>query len=170
MKQLALAAILCTALFACGDREPAAPVSFSAGVCRAVLAWHDGIVDAANEFDDDSPQLSVDGREARYLFAFDEQARITDALRERIVAAPDTGVTDGASIRAALLQAVDDVKANIADQKTDAVDSDLNFPGPRPDRLHAGTEKSLSLMLKPLDEAARDHGVTELGGTCGRRP
>jgi hypothetical protein len=34
--------------------------------------------------------------------------------------------------------------------------------------LFAGTEKSLSLVLKPLDEVARAHGVDELGGTCGR--
>ena len=128
-------------------------------------AW----VDRANAFTDISPHLSPAGRRARYLFAFDEQQRVTDDLREDLRTAPPNGVDDAEAIRARLLQAVDDVSKNIDDQKADAAAQvDFSFLGPRPDRLFSGTEKSLSLMLKPLDELGRDYRVDALGGSCGR--
>jgi hypothetical protein len=113
--------------------------------------------------------LSEAGRRARYLFAFDEQGHITDKLREALGATPPNGVADAEAIRAELLHALDDVAQNIHDQKADAAEHvDFHFIGPRPDRLFAGTEKSLSLMLKPLDEIGRDRHVNALGGSCGR--
>jgi len=143
--------------------------SFTSGVCASISQWGADIVDAANEFTDESPHLSESGRRARYLFAFDEQTRITDTLRDNINTAPSAGVDDPDAVRRALLHAVDDVEANIAGQKADAAEHvDFSVLGPKPDRLFAGTEKSLSLMLKPLDELARDQHIDELSGTCGR--
>jgi hypothetical protein len=153
------------------DARPksATATSFADGVCAAVSEWGDHIVEAANAFTDDSARLNDSGRRARYLFAFDEQGRITERLREELQAAPPNGVGDAATIRAELLHAVDDVVQNIHDQKADAAEHvDFHFLGPKPDRLFAGTEKSLSLMLKPLDEAARQHDENGLGGACGR--
>jgi hypothetical protein len=146
-----------------------AATSFAVGTCSSISAWGNEIVDAANAFTDESARLNTAGRRARYLFAFDNQARITDHLREELQATPATGVADAEAIRAVLFHAVDDVLQNIRDQKADAsANVDFHFIGPKPDRLFAGTEKSLSLMLKPLDEIARDRHVDALGGSCGR--
>ena len=143
--------------------------SFAEGVCTAISEWGSHIVDAANAFTDDSPRLSLAGRRARYLFAFDEQRRLTDDLRGELEATPPSGVADPEAIRAPLLVAVDDVTKNIGEQKADAAEHvDFHFIGPKPDRLFAGTEKSLSLMLKPLDDVARQQHVEALGGHCGR--
>jgi hypothetical protein len=153
------------------DTRPTAATatSFVDGVCSAVSDWGDQIVEAANAFTDDSERLNDSGRRARYLFAFDEQGRITEQLHEELQAAPPNGAGDTAAIRGELLHAVDDVARNIQEQKTDAAEHvDFHFIGPKPDRLFGGTEKSLSLMLKPLDEAARQHGEAGLGGRCGR--
>ena len=160
-------------LTACGNEtpRPAASIaaSFAAGACTAISDWSNAIVDAANAFTDETTHVSNSGRRSRYLFAFDEQERITEHLREELQAAPSSGLTDTGAVRAELLHAVDDVVQNIHDQKADAsVNVDFSTIGPKPDRLFAGTEKSLSLMLKPLDETARVHHVDALGGSCGR--
>jgi hypothetical protein len=169
MKRTVTTIALCIVMIGCSDTKPPPATSFANGVCAAVSTWGTGIVDAANTFTDESPHLSVDGRRARYLFAFDEQRRITETLREEIAAAPQPGTANAGEVRDALLAAVDDVLANIEDQRADAArEVDFDFVGPRPDRLFSGTEKSLSLMLKPLDEQARVQGVAELGGSCGR--
>ena len=143
--------------------------SFTAGVCTSISEWSSDIVDAANAFTNLSPSLSIEGRRAQYLFAFDKQARITDELRDQIDAAPSNGVDEPSALRDALHRAIDDVLSNIADNKADAAANvDFHFIGPRPDRLFAGTEKSLSLLLKPLDELSRTHRIDALGGSCGR--
>ena len=167
-----LAIVSVVALSGCSDAtHPTASTStsFASGTCGAISEWGKRIVDRANAFTDISPHLSTTGRRTRYLFAFDEQQRVTEALREELRTAPPNGVDDADAIRARLLQAVDDVSKNIDDQKADAAAHvDFSFLGPRPDRLFSGTEKSLSLMLKPLDELGRDHRVDALGGSCGR--
>jgi hypothetical protein len=138
-------------------------------VCASISTWSKDLVDAANTFTDLSPQLSVEGRRAQYLFAFDNQVRITDQLRDQLQAAPSTGVEDADALREELLHAADGVVANIRDDQADAAGSiEFDTIGPKPDRLFAGTEKDLSLMLKPLDALARDRQVDALGGTCGR--
>jgi hypothetical protein len=143
--------------------------SFVDGVCTSITEWGNRIVDAANAFTDESPHLSVNGRRARYLFAFDEQQRITDDLRSALEAAPSNGISDASGIRDELVRAVGNVSQNILDSKAEAVANvDFHFIGPKPDRLFAGTEKSLSLMLKPLDEVSRQRNVAGLGGPCGR--
>lgn len=160
------------ALSACTDTsrpKASTATSFTEGVCAAIREWGDRVVDAANAFTDDTARLSDAGRRTRYLFAFDEQARITAELREELQAAPPIGVAEPDAIRVELLHAVDDVTRNIHDQKADAIEQvDFHFIGPRPDRLFSGTEKSLSLVLKLLGEIAREHDVDALGGTCGR--
>ena len=175
MKRLvsSLALVCVTALVAgCSDATPSpasAATSFSAGVCSSISEWGHRLVATANAFTDESPHLSTAGRRARYLFAFDEQVRVTDDLREELDRVPTTGVPDPDAIRRQLAHAVDDVTQNIRDQKADAAAHvDFSFIGPKPDRLFAGTEKSLSLLLKPLDEIARQEHVDALGGSCGR--
>lgn len=167
---LAIASVISVA--GCSDTsrpETSTAASFAEGVCSAISEWQNRVVDAANAFTDQSPHLNVAGRRARYLFAFDDQGRITGDLREELQVVPPSGVTDAEAIRAQLLHAVDDVAQNIHDQKADAAEQvDFHFIGPRPDRLFAGTEKSLSLMLKPLDQVAIEHHVDALGGSCGR--
>ena len=170
MTGLAIASVI--ALSGCSDAThgtASTSTSFASATCGAISEWGKRIVDRANSFTDISPHVSTAGRRARYLFAFDEQQSVTDDLREDLRTTPPNGVDDADAIRAKLLQAVDDVSKNIDDQKTDAAAHvDFSFLGPRPDRLFSGTEKSLSLMLKPLDEIARDRGVDALGGSCGR--
>ena len=143
--------------------------SFTDGVCASISTWSRDLVDVANTFTDLSPQLSVEGRRAQYLFAFDTQVRVTDELRDELEAAPSTGVDDASGLRDELVRATDSVVANIRDDQADAA-SNVEFDtiGPKPDRLFAGTEKNLSLVLKPLDALARDRHVDALGGTCGR--
>lgn len=168
---LALVSVIALATGCSDSPRPAASTatSFADGVCSSISDWGTRVVEAANVFTDDSPHLSVGGRRSRYLFAFDEQQRITDDLRVELQTAPPNGVTDADARREQLLHAVDDVTQNIHDQKADsAVNVDFHFIGPKSDRLFAGTEKSLSLMLKPLDAIARDHHVDALGGSCGR--
>jgi hypothetical protein len=168
---LAIAGVIALATGCSDSSSPAASkaASFTDGVCTSISTWQNEMVDAANAFTDDTARLNDGGRRARYLFAFDEQARITDGLREEFQAAPSTGVTDADAIRVELFHAADDVTQNIHDQKADAAANvDFHSIGPKPDRLFAGTEKSLSLMLKPLDAIAREHHVDALGGTCGR--
>jgi len=138
-------------------------------VCPAISEWGADIVDAANAFTTLSPSLSVNGRKAQYLFAFDKQEKLTNELRRQIDAAPSVGVPNAEEARAALLHATDDVVENIHDNRADAdVNVEFDTYGPRPDRLFAGTEKNLSLMLKPLDQLGRDAHVDALGGSCGR--
>ncbi len=171
MKRAAAVLAIALVLGACADEPRSEPhaATFTEDVCTAISAWGRDIVAAANAFTDDTNRLSADGRRSRYLFAFDDQRRITDDLLARLAGAPTAGVENADAVRARLLAAIDDVEANIAAQKADAAAHvDFSFPGPRPDRLFAGTEKSLSLMLKPLDEVSRDEGVAALGGTCGR--
>jgi hypothetical protein len=167
---LVLASVI--AVSACHDTsrpKARAATSFAEGVCASISEWGNRIVEAANEFTDQSPHLSRTGRRSRYLFAFDEQGRITDHLRDEVAVAPSSGLAGAEAIRGELLHAVDDVTQNIVAQKADAAEHvDFHFIGPRPDRLFAGTEKSLSLLLKPLDEAARARHVDALGGSCGR--
>ena len=143
--------------------------SFADGVCASISTWSKDLVEAANTFTDLSPHLSVEGRRAQYLFAFDNQVRITDELRDQLEAAPSTGVDDAGALRDQLVQATDSVVANIRDDQADAASNvEFDTVGPKPDRLFAGTEKNLSLVLKPLDALARDRHVDALGGTCGR--
>jgi len=164
--------LLALGLAACAESSTpsaAKAATFAEGVCPSISTWQAELVDTANAFTDLSPSLSADGRRAQYLFAFDKQARITEELRTQIDAAPSTGVDDAAALRAALGHAVDDVIQNIHDNKADAAANvEFDTIGPKPDRLFAGTEKSLSLMLKPLDQLARDQHVDALGGNCGR--
>ena len=167
-----VAALLVVAIGACAESttpSAAKAASFPAGVCPAISYWGAGIVDVANAFTTASPSLSVNGRKAQYLFAFDKQEALTDELRTQIGAAPSTGVPNAEEVRTALLRATDDVVGNIHDNRSDA-DANVEFDtiGPKPDRLFAGTEKNLSLMLKPLDQVARDEHVDALGGSCGR--
>jgi hypothetical protein len=156
----------------CSDAVPtkaSKAASFTDGVCASISDWENALVDAANAFTDETTHLTVDGRKARYLFAFDEQVRITEELRTQLESAPANGVDDPDAVRAALSHAIDDVIQNIHDQKADAAANvDFSTFGPKPDRLFAGTEKSLSLLLKPLDEVARASNVAALGGSCGR--
>lgn len=164
--------LILAVLAACADSprpSAAKAATFAEGVCPAVSQWGADIVDAANAFTTLSPSLSVNGRKAQYLFAFDKQEKLTDDLRVQIEAAPSTGVPNADEVRDALLHATDDVVQNIHDNRADA-DTNVEFEtyGPRPDRLFAGTEKNLSLMLKPLDQVARDQQIDALGGSCGR--
>lgn len=169
---VALAIVTVAFVAGCTDTErprASTATSFVDGVCTAIGEWGDQIVEAANAFTDDTERLNDSGRRARYLFAFDEQRRLTEHLRGELQVAPPNGVGDAVSIRRELLHAVDDVTKNIDDQKADAAAHvDFHFIGPKPDRLFSGTEKSLSLMLKPLDEAADTHHEEALGGACGR--
>ena len=138
-------------------------------MCPSISTWEENLVDAANAFTDLSPHLSAEGRRAQYLFAFDKQERTTEELRAQIEAAPSTGVEDAAALRESLGRAIDDVVQNIHDNKADAaVNVEFDTIGPKPDRLFAGTEKSLSLLLKPLNQLGRDQHVQALGGNCGR--
>ena len=156
----------------CSDSKPlkaSKAASFPEGVCAAIFDWQNSMVDVANAFTDETRRLNESARRARYLFAFDEQRRITEDLRAQLDAVPATGVSDADAIREELQHAVDDVEANIAAQKADAAANvDFSFLGPKPDRLFVGNEKSLSLMLKPLDAISEEHGVAALGGKCGR--
>jgi hypothetical protein len=164
--------VLALGLVACAHSSTpsaAKAATFAEGVCPSITTWQEELVDTANAFTDLSPSLSADGRRAQYLFAFDKQARLTEELRTQVDAAPSTGVDDAAALRSALGHAIDDVIQNIRDNKADAAANvEFDTIGPKPDRLFAGTEKSLSLMLKPLDQLARDQHVDALGGHCGR--
>ena len=153
------------------SRSSAAPSTFAGAVCGAISKWQNRMVDAANAFSTDSPKLDVPARRARYSRAFDDQKAITDDLRKDVEAAPATGVADAEAIRAVLVAATGDVQTTLNLNQADAAshpDSDYEFQAVKEDRLFAGTEKSLSQMLKPLDEQARAHNVPDLGGTCGR--
>jgi hypothetical protein len=148
-----------------------APTTFAGAVCGAISKWQNRMVNAANAFSTDSPKLNVPGRRARYSRAFDDQKAITDDLRKDIEAAPATGVADAEAIRAALVAATGDVQTTLNLNQADAAshpDSDYEFQAVKEDRLFAGTEKSLSQILKPLDEQSRVHNVPDLGGGCGR--
>jgi len=152
-------------------QSSAAPATFVGAVCSSISAWQNRMVDAANAFSTDSPKLDVAARRARYARAFDDQKAITDDLRKGIEAAPASGVADAETIRAALVTATGDVQTTLQLNQADAAshpDSDYEFQAVKEDRLFAGTEKSLSQILKPLDEQSRVHHVPELGGTCGR--
>jgi hypothetical protein len=168
----AAAILLAVPLGACSEStapSAAKAANFAAGVCPSISTWENDLVDTANMFTDLSPHLSVEGRRAQYLFAFDKQERITEELRAQVEAAPSTGVEDAAALRESLGRAIDDVLQNIHDNRADAAANvEFNTFGPRPDRLFAGTEKSLSLLLKPLDQLARDQHLDALGGSCGR--
>jgi hypothetical protein len=174
VKRPLTALTIATALALSGCSDPSAPrtstaTSFTEGTCSAISEWGGRMVDAANAFTDDTAHLSDAGRRARYLFAFDEQARITDDLRKELETTTPTGDAEAEPIRAQLLDALDDVTTNIHDQKADAAEHvNFHFIGPRPDRLFSGTEKSLSLVLKPLDEISRESQIDALGGSCGR--
>jgi len=149
----------------------AAPTTFAGAVCRAISTWQDRMVAAANAFSADSGSLDVAGRRSRYLRAFDDQKAITAELRDALAGAPVTGTADAEAIRAALVAATDDVQTTLASNQADAAthpDSDYELPAVKEDRLFSGTEKSLSQILKPLDEQAKSHGVADLGGSCGR--
>jgi hypothetical protein len=129
------------------------------------------MVDAANAFSTDSPNLDIPARRARYSLAFDDQKSITNDLRDAFQAAPATGVTDAEAIRAVLIAATGDVQTTIQENQADAAshpDVDFEFQAVKEDRLFGGTEKTLSEILKPLDEQSRVHNVPELGGSCGR--
>ena len=147
------------------------PTDFAGAVCTAISRWQNRMVDAANAFSDDSPKLDVPGRRVRYSRAFDDQKAITNDLRTDLQAAPSTGVTDADAIRVVLVSATDDVQTTLRLNQADAAahpDSDYEFQAVKEDVLFGGTEKTLSEMLKPLDEQSRLHNVPELGGTCGR--
>jgi hypothetical protein len=149
----------------------AAPATFVGAVCGSVSKWQNRMVDAANAFSTDSPKLDVAGRRIRYSRAFDDQKAITGDLRNDIQTAPATGVADAEAIRSVLVAATDDVETTLNQYQADAAshpDSDYQFQAVKEDRLFAGTEKSLSQMLKPLDDQSRVHNVPGLGGTCGR--
>ncbi len=112
-----------------------------------------------------------DGGRGTLLARFDDQKAITDDLRKDIETAPAAGVADAEAIRSVLVAATDDVQTTINLNQADAAshpDSDYEFQAVKEDRLFAGTEKSLSQILKPLDEQSRAHNVPDLGGTCGR--
>jgi len=168
----AIAVLLVLMVGACSESSTpsaAKAATFAEGVCPSITSWQEELVDTANAFTDRSPSLSADGRRAQYLLAFDKQARLTEELRRQVDAAPSTGVDDADALRESLDHAIDDVIQNIRDNKADAsVNVEFDTIGPKPDRLFAGTEKSLSLMLKPLDQLARDQHVDALGGSCGR--
>lgn len=151
--------------------QSAAPATFADAVCGSISTWQNRMVDAANAFSTDSPNLDVPARRARYSRAFDDQKAITNDLRDALQAAPALGVDDAEAIRAVLLAATGDVQITIQENQADAAshpDSDFEFQAVKEDRLFGGTEKTLSEMLKPLDEQSRTHSVPELGGTCGR--
>jgi hypothetical protein len=151
--------------------ESVAPTSFAPAVCSDIFKWQNRMVNAANAFSDDSPNLDVPGRRARYSRAFDDQKVITNDLRADLVAAPGNGVADAEAIRAVLLSATHDVQTTLRLNQADAAshpDSDFEFQAVKEDRLFGGTEKTLSQVLKPLDEQSRLHNVPDLGGTCGR--
>jgi len=153
------------------SRASAAPTTFVGAVCGAVSKWQNRMVNAANAFSTDSPKLDVPARRARYSRAFDDQKAITDDLHSDLQAAPAKGVADADAIRAVLVAATGDVQTTLNGYQADAAshpDSDYEFQAVKEDRLFAGTEKSLSQMLKPLDEQSRVHHVPDLGGTCGR--
>jgi hypothetical protein len=146
-----------------------APTSFSTSVCAAISHWQDAMVDAANAFSTDSPSLDIPGRRARYLRAFDDQQAITTQLVDALQSAPVSSPAED-TVRTALLHATEDVRTTLRDNQATASshpDSDYAFQGPKEDVLFAGTEKTLSQMLKPLDEQARDNDPA-VGGTCGR--
>ncbi|HEV3227137.1 MAG TPA: hypothetical protein VGZ52_09890 [Acidimicrobiales bacterium] len=172
VRRLVAGLLVVAALAACSDSSKprtTTATSFTSGVCSSITTWGGDLVAAANAFTDDSEHLSPEGRRTRYLTAFDDQQQITDELRTELETVPPNGPSDADAIRGALLNAVGDVDQNIRDNKADAaVNVDFNFIGPRPDRLFAGTEQSLSLVLKPLDELSRTHHVDALGGGCGR--
>ncbi|HEX2383568.1 MAG TPA: hypothetical protein VHI95_13075 [Acidimicrobiales bacterium] len=184
LTRIALLAGCVALMVACSDKpdsaEPAssassqsspAPATFVSAVCSAVSTWQNRMVGAANSFSTDSPKLDVSGRRARYSRAFDDQKAITDDLRKDIEGAPAAGVAEAESIRTALVAATGDVQTTLRLNQADAAshpDSDYEFQAVKEDRLFAGTEKSLSQILKPLDEQSRVHDVPELGGTCGR--
>jgi hypothetical protein len=153
------------------SQSTAAPTTFAGAVCGAISKWQNRMVNAANAFSTDSPKLDVPGRRARYSRAFDDQKAISDDLRTDIEAAPAVGVADAEAIRAVLVAATGDVQTTLNLNQADAAshpDSDYEFQAVKEDRLFAGTEKSLSQILKPLDEQSRVHNVPDLGGTCGR--
>jgi hypothetical protein len=189
-KLVAVAVVCALALIACSDSktnnaeqpassnqpsassQSAAPTTFGPAVCAAILHWQDRMVDAANAFSTDSPKLDVPGRRARYSRAFEDQKEITNQLRRDLETAPAAGAANAEPIRAVLVAATDDVQTTLRLNQADAAahpDSDYEFQAVKEDRLFSGTEKSLSQILKPLDEQARLYGVTELSGTCGRR-
>jgi hypothetical protein len=148
-----------------------APTDFTGVICTSISKWQNRMVNAANAFSTDSPKLDVAGRRARYSRAFDDQKAITNDLRQDIETAPAAGVGDAEAIRQALVAATGDVQKTLTEYQADAAshpDSDYEFQAVKEDRLFAGTEKSLSEMLKPLDEQSRAHNVPGLGGTCGR--
>jgi hypothetical protein len=152
-------------------RSSSAPATFVAAVCGSVSKWQNRMVDAANAFSTDSPKLDVAGRRIRYSRAFDDQKAITSDLRNDIQSAPASGVADAEAIRSVLVAATQDVETTLSQYQADAAshpDSDYQFQAVKEDRLFAGTEKSLSQMLKPLDDQSRVHNVPGLGGTCGR--
>jgi hypothetical protein len=172
---LAACAVLLAACSSNSSSPPSqsslAPTTFAGSVCSAVSTWQNRMVNAANSFSTDSPKLDVAGRRARYLRAFDEQKAITEDLSKGIESAPATGVADAEAIRTVLVTATGDVQTTLQLNQADAAshpDSDYEFQAVKEDRLFAGTEKSLSQILKPLDEQSRAHDVPELGGTCGR--
>jgi hypothetical protein len=153
------------------SQSSAAPATFAGAVCGSVSKWQNRMVDAANAFSTDSPKLDVARRRVRYSRAFDDQKAITGDLRNDIQSAPATGVADAEAIRSVLISATNDVETTLNLYQADAAshpDSDYEFQAVKEDRLFAGTEKSLSQMLKPLDEQSRVHNVPALGGTCGR--
>jgi len=156
---------------ASSSQSSAAPATFVSAVCSSVSAWQNRMVDAANAFSSDSPKLDVAARRARYSRAFDDQKAVTNDLRKDLEAAPAAGVADAEPIRAVLVAATGDIQTTLQLNQADAAshpDSDYEFQAVKEDRLFAGTEKSLSQMLKPLDEQSRVHDVPELGGSCGR--
>jgi hypothetical protein len=150
---------------------PADPSTFAGAVCGSISTWQNRMVDAANAFSTDSPNLDLPARRARYSRAFDDQKAITNDLRAELQVAPATGVTDAEAIRAVLIAATGDVQTTIQENQADAAshpDSDFEFQAVKEDRLFGGTEKTLSEILKPLDEQSRVHNVPVLGGSCGR--
>ncbi len=187
MRNLVLAtAMLLIALAACSnDTKPATKSStgsdssvdrstFTSALCASVADWMTDLVASTNAFSDASPQLSAASRRDRYLAAFDDLTRVTDALRVQLGQLPSEGAApaDVDAVRAALVAAVDEVKAQIADNRAQAAglaDAAYALQAVNDGHLFTGSEKALSTVFKSLNEQGRAHALPDLDGTCGRR-
>lgn len=149
----------------------ALPATFAGAVCSAVSEWTRAMVDTANGFTRASGDLTPEARKARYSATFDDLRAITEDLRSAIDAASDEGVADADAIRAALDDLIDTVEAEMDGNQQEAEALPLSSYQERAvndGHLYTGNEKALSTVLKGMNDQGREHGVSELGGSCGR--
>jgi hypothetical protein len=148
-----------------------APVTFAGAVCAAVSEWTHAMVDTANGFTHASGDLTPEERKARYTATFDDLRALTEELRAAIDGAPDEGAADAAEIRAALDDLIDTVEAEMDGNQAEAAGLPLSSYQERAvndGHLYTGNEKALSTVLKGMNDQGRAHGVSDLGGSCGR--